>query len=119
MPHLNIEYSSNLTGFPQSQIRRELNQAVTSSPEVLDEADLKTRIVAIDNFEIGTAPSARAFVHAQLRLLAGRTPEAKKDLSERIAAVLRRLTPKPEGVLVQLSVEIVDMDRYSYVKERL
>jgi len=33
--------------------------------------------------------------------------------------VLRRLSPKPAGVLVQLSVEIVDMDRGSYVKERL
>ena len=58
-------------------------------------------------------------MHAQLRLLSGRTPDAKKDLSERVAAVLRRLTPKPEGVMVQLSVEIVDMDRPSYVKERL
>ena len=33
--------------------------------------------------------------------------------------VLRRLTPRPAGVMVQLSVEIVDMDRPSYVKERL
>ena len=36
-----------------------------------------------------------------------------------VAAVLRRRTPQPEGMLVQLSVEIVDMDRPSYVKERL
>ena len=41
------------------------------------------------------------------------------ELAERIAAVLRRRTPQPEGMLVQLSVEIVDMDRPSYVKERL
>ena len=58
-------------------------------------------------------------MHAQLRLLAGRTPEAKKELSDLIAAVLRERTPRPQGVLVQLSVEIVDMDRPSYVKERL
>lgn len=37
----------------------------------------------------------------------------------RVAEVLRRLTPRPAGVMVQLSVEIVDMDRPSYVKERL
>jgi 5-carboxymethyl-2-hydroxymuconate isomerase len=86
---------------------------------VADEADLKSRCVAHDRCAIGTAPEGRAFVHAQLRLLSGRTPEAKKDLSERIAAVLRRLTPRPAGMLVQLSVEIVDMDRPSYVKERL
>ena len=119
MPHLIVEYSQNLAGFPEAQALTELNQAVTSSPEVLDEADLKSRIVPVDSFEIGTAPANRAFVHAQLRLLSGRTPEAKKDVSERVAEVLRRLSPKPAGVMVQLSVEIVDMDRGSYVKERL
>ena len=119
MPHLIVEYSQNLAGFPEAQALTELNQAVTSSPEVLDEADLKSRFVLVDSFEIGTAPANRAFVHAQLRLLSGRTPEAKKDLPERVAEVLRRLSPKPAGVMVQLSVEIVDMDRGSYVKERL
>ncbi|EER58876.1 5-carboxymethyl-2-hydroxymuconate isomerase [Acidovorax delafieldii 2AN] len=119
MPHLIVEYSQNLAGFPEAQALAELNQAVTSSPEVLDEADLKSRFVLVDSFEIGTAPANRAFVHAQLRLLSGRSPEAKKDLSERVAGVLRRLSPKPAGVMVQLSVEIVDMDRGSYVKERL
>lgn len=119
MPHLIVEYSQNLAGFPEARALTELNQAVTNSPEVADEADLKSRFVLVDSFEIGTAPAQRAFVHAQLRLLSGRSPEAKKDLSERVASVLRRLSPKPAGVLVQLSVEIVDMDRGSYVKERL
>ena len=119
MPHLIVEYSRNLAGFPEAQALTELNQAITASPEVADEADLKTRFVVANSFAIGTAPDPRAFVHAQLRLLSGRTPEAKRDLSERVAAVLRRLAPKPAGVLVQLSVEIVDMDRGSYTKERL
>lgn len=119
MPHLIVEYSRNLAGFPEAQALTELNQAVTASPEIADEADLKTRFAVANSFAIGTAPEPRAFVHAQLRLLSGRTPEAKRDLSERMAAVLRRLAPKPAGVLVQLSVEIVDMDRGSYTKERL
>ncbi len=119
MPHLIVEYSQNLAPFPEAQALNELNAAVTASPEIADEADLKSRFVLADSFEIGTAPAQRAFVHAQLRLLSGRSPEAKKDLSERVAGVLRRLAPRPAGVLVQLSVEIVDMDRGSYVKERL
>ena len=119
MPHLTVEYSHNLTGFPETQALTELNQAVTSSPEIADETDLKSRVLQVQQFAVGTAPDQRAFVHAQLRLLAGRSPEAKLDLTDRIAKVLRQLTPRPEGVLVQLSVEIVDMDRGSYVKERL
>ena len=120
MPHLIVEYCPNLTSYPEAEALAALNAAVCASPEVLDEADLKTRFVrAAGSFEIGTAPAQRAFVHAQLRLLSGRSPETKKELAGRVADVLRRLTPRPAGVLVQLSVEIVDMDRPSYVKERL
>lgn len=119
MPHLTVEYSSNLPDYPEAQALTDLNAALCASHEILDEADLKSRFVRTGSFEIGTAPANRAFVHAQLRLLSGRSPEAKKDLASRVAAVLRRHTPRPAGVLVQLSVEIVDMDRPSYVKERL
>lgn len=119
MPHLIVEYSRNLPAFPEAQALAELNAAICAHPEIADEADLKSRITPVPQFQVGTEPTQRAFVHAQLRLLSGRTPEAKKDLSGRIATVLRRLTPRPAGVMVQLSVEIVDMDRPSYVKERL
>ena len=75
--------------------------------------------MAVGDFRIGNQAAARGFVYAQLRLLSGRSPEAKRDLSERIAVVLRQFVPRPAGVLVQLSVEVVDMDRGSYVKEKL
>ncbi|MBX9935332.1 MAG: 5-carboxymethyl-2-hydroxymuconate Delta-isomerase [Burkholderiaceae bacterium] len=119
MPHLIVEYSANLSGFPEAQMLAELNQTVTASPEIPDEIELKSRCVAHASYAVGTQTTGRAFVHAQLRLLSGRSPEAKLDFSQRIVAVLRRLTPQPEGVLVQLSVEIVDMDRPSYTKTRL
>lgn len=119
MPHLTIEYSANLPHYPEAETLTALNATLCEHPEVQDEADLKTRFVVADSFEIGTTPANRAFVHAQLRMLSGRTPEAKKELSDRIAAVLRNQTPKPQGVMVQLSVEVVDMERGSYAKERL
>ncbi|CAM3435240.1 5-carboxymethyl-2-hydroxymuconate Delta-isomerase [Paracidovorax anthurii] len=119
MPHLVIEYTDNLRPFPEAKVFEAVNASLTSSPEIQAESDLKSRFVTTDRFAIGTQPANRAFVHAQLRLLSGRTPEAKKDLAARVGAVLREHTPKPEGVLVQLSVEIVDMDRGSYVKEKL
>ena len=119
MPHLVIDYSANLNDFPNAQILKEVTAALCASPEIKDEADVKARTQRIEHFEIGVQPANRAFVHAQLRLLSGRTPETKKDLAERIAVVLRKHTPKPANVMVQLSVEILDMDRGSYVKERL
>ncbi|WP_343591244.1 5-carboxymethyl-2-hydroxymuconate Delta-isomerase [Paracidovorax wautersii] len=119
MPHLTIEYTDNLAGFPEAEVLQAVNAAVASHPQIPEEADLKTRLVRVSRFEIGTAPANRAFIHAQLRLLSGRSPEVKKELTTRIADVLRRLSPRPEGVMVQLSAEVVDMDRPSYAKERL
>jgi 5-carboxymethyl-2-hydroxymuconate isomerase len=119
MPHLVIEHSANVGALPLSDLLPALNRSLTASPEILDESDLKTRVVAFDQFRIGNQADSRAFVHAQLRLLSGRSPEAKRDLSERIAVVLRQFVPKPAGVQVQLSVEVIDMDRGSYVKEKL
>ena len=118
MPHLTVEYSQNLPHFPEAQALVELNEAVTSHPTFPDEIELKSRFVLVDSFAIGTQPAQRAFIHAQLRLMSGRTDEVKQELSALIAEVLQRLSPHPEGVLVQLSVEIVDMHRASYVKER-
>lgn len=116
MPHLTVEYSSNIAGLPEAEMLAALNATLCASPEIALEVDLKSRIWPVAQYQIGTASAPRAFVHAQLRLLSGRTPEAKKDLSERIASVLQRLTPQPAGVQVQLSVEITDMDRPSYFK---
>ncbi len=119
MPHLYVEYSANLAEFPERQLLTELNAAVCGHPTVVDPLDVKSRIAAVQQFAIGTTPGLNGFVHAHLHLLSGRTPEVKKELSDRIAEVLRRLTPQPAGMLVQLSVDVVDMDRSSYYKGRL
>ena len=93
MPHLTIEYSANLPHYPEAETLTALNAALCAHPQVQDEADLKTRFILADSFEIGIAPANRAFVHAQLRLLSGRTPEAKKELS-----CLLYTSPSPRDV---------------------
>lgn len=117
MPHLTVEYTKNLPDFPAAHVLAELNLALSSSAAIVDEAGLKSRCIPLEHFAIGTAREHRAFVHAELRLLSGRDMETKKDLAERIARVLRHATPRPEGMQVQMSIEVVDMDRESYVRE--
>ncbi|MCD2511353.1 5-carboxymethyl-2-hydroxymuconate Delta-isomerase [Comamonas endophytica] len=119
MPHLFIDYSDNLAGLPEQQMLTELVATVCEHPSILDELDVKARIAPAKQYVIGTGSGLRGFIHADLRLMAGRTPEVKKELSDRVAEVLRRFTPHPEGMLVQVSVEITDMDRPSYHKGRL
>ena len=119
MPHLYVDYSDNLAGLPEQQLLTEAVAAVCSHPSIVEELDVKGRIAAVQQYVVGTVPGPRGFIHAELRLMSGRTPEAKKELSDRVAEVLRRLTPHPAGMLVQISVEITDMDRGSYHKSKL
>lgn len=119
MPHLYVEYSANLTGLPEQQLLTELTAAVCSHPTIADEFDVKARITPVRQFVIGTQPGLRGFVHVHLRWMSGRTPEAKKEVSDRMAAVLHRLTPHPAGMLVQLSVDVSEMERSCYYKGKL
>ncbi|WP_027014752.1 5-carboxymethyl-2-hydroxymuconate Delta-isomerase [Comamonas composti] len=119
MPHLYVEYTDNLAGLPGRELLTALNAVVCAHPSIQDEADVKARLLRISDFEIGTSPANRGFVHVQLRLLAGRSDAAKKELSDAMAEVLHRLTPQPAGIMVQLSVEIADMDKPCYYKGRL
>lgn len=119
MPHLVIEATANLGTYPKAQGLKELAASLTAHPKIPVEADLKIRFVDVTDFVMGTAPESRGFVHAELRLLAGRSPEAKTELSGRVLEVLQRLTPRPAGMSVQLSVEVRDMDRPTYAKAQL
>ncbi|QXZ09557.1 5-carboxymethyl-2-hydroxymuconate isomerase [Comamonas sp. Y33R10-2] len=121
MPHLHIEYTNNLTGLNERELMREINAVVCAHPTVPDEADVKSRIARLDmdKVYIGNQPEGRGFVHVELKLMAGRSTEAKKQMSDGMAEVLRRLVPQPAGVVVQLSVDVVDMDKGTYFKGRL
>lgn len=121
MPHLHIEYTDNLNGLNERELMREINAVVCSHPTVPDEADVKARIARLhmSNVYIGTQPENRGFVHVQLQLMAGRSTEAKKQMSDGIAEVLRHLVPQPANVMVQLSVDVADMDKGTYFKGRL
>ena len=121
MPHLYIEYTENLTGLNERELMREINAVICSHPTVNDEADVKARIarLAMSNVYIGNQPDNRGFVHVYLRLMAGRSTEAKKQMSDGMAEVLRRIVPPAADLMVQLSVDIADMDKATYFKGRL
>lgn len=119
MPHMYVEYTDNLQGINEAALMDALNVAVCGHPTVTDEADVKTRIAKLSDYRIGLNTAGRAFVHVELRLMAGRTAEVKKELSDRIAAVLKAQIPAQPALDVQLSADMVDMDKPSYFKGKL
>ena len=116
MPHLHMEYTANLPELNADVALIRLNNALVASGEFGAEFDIKSRAVKIETFKVGTALTARAFVHVKLAVLSGRSGQIKKQLSESLLAVVQDLCQWPTGIEVQLAVEILDIDRESYTK---
>ncbi|HEX5393992.1 MAG TPA: 5-carboxymethyl-2-hydroxymuconate Delta-isomerase [Rhodocyclaceae bacterium] len=117
MPHLTIEYTSNIQGFNASETLAAMNAILIASGEC-EEVDVKSRTLRLDDFQIGgNAATARGFVHGELALLSGRSAETKKRLSDELMRGLQKLAEHwSKDLHIQLSVEIRDMDRASYGK---
>lgn len=116
MPHLHLEYTANLPDLAIEKTLLRLNNVLMASGQFGSEFDIKSRAVKVESFQVGTSLSSRGFVAVKLSLLSGRSPQIKKQLSESLLAALQDLGDWPEGVQLQLSVELLDIDRDSYSK---
>jgi 5-carboxymethyl-2-hydroxymuconate isomerase len=116
MPHLHLEYTANLTDLAVEKTLLRFNNVLMASGQFGSEFDIKSRALKVESFQVGTSLSPRAFIAVKLSLLSGRSPQVKKQLSESLLAALQDVAEWPADMQVQLSVQLVDMDRESYSK---
>lgn len=116
MPHLHMEYTTNLPDLNADVALLRLNNALVASGQFAAEADIKSRALKVETFRVGTGLGERGFVHVKLALLSGRSPEIKKQLADSLLVVLQELCQWRADVSVQLCVEILDIDRAPYAK---
>lgn len=109
MPHLILDYSHDLDADIPAACDT-LFDAMAGHEAFPDPEAIKLRAAAWSNYRSGT--KGGTFAHATIRLLSGRTPEAKADLSATILAAMRECLSAADS----LTVEIRDMDRDSYAK---
>ncbi|MGN8554778.1 UNVERIFIED_CONTAM: hypothetical protein OHV15_19590, partial [Microbacterium sp. SLM126] len=60
----------------------------------------------------------RAFVHATLQILDGRDPAVRKQLGELVAGAIAEIVrPGAAGQTVQVTVNVVEMERATFAKQ--
>ncbi|WP_444930123.1 5-carboxymethyl-2-hydroxymuconate Delta-isomerase [Microbulbifer sp. SSSA002] len=110
MPHLIIEYAKNL------EEKISVAALVSSAQETMRSSGLfashtiKTRAKPYDQFIAGD--NGGSFIHAEIRLLEGRSTREREELS---SAVFNSLCQFAEGVPA-VSVEVREMDASCYSK---
>lgn len=115
MPHLTIEYSGSLAASRPRDLLLQLNSLLANNG-LFAEADIKSRLLRVDDWCVGTAPAGRAFVHARLAMLQGRPLETRRQVAASLLTELRRQWPAPDACEVQWCVEVQEIDSETYVK---
>jgi 5-carboxymethyl-2-hydroxymuconate isomerase len=110
MPHIIIEYSENLSAdLDISALTHELHGALNGMYNVTQDR-LKTRAIRLDDFLVGTHGTSGKMIHITLKLMTGRTTEARKEMGGILASVTKKYIPAETA----LTVEIVELDKETY-----
>ena len=110
MPHLIIEYGQELANEQQIQPMIDAVHDAVLSSGLFTENDIMTRMVPLVHYRNGSGQHPS--IHAQLRIMAGRSAVQKKDLSD---AVLNAIRTQGWSAMV-ITVEVAEMDKDSYCK---
>ena len=117
MPQITLEYSSNVVPpVPAQELLGAIHEMVAGTIGLPIE-NCKSRLVVRDVFRVGDGGEGRAFVHAEVRILAGRPAETKRELGERLLEYLTGVFgPVSESLDLQITVEFGDIERDAYFK---
>lgn len=108
MPHLTIEYSSNLA-FERQPLLARLHSELVATGAVSLKA-IKSRAVRRSEYRIGDGNPDYAFVQVNLLILEGRPPEVQRDIAQRVMAVLKEtFGDRFANGYLSLSVDIKEM----------
>lgn len=111
MPHCIVEYSrETLADGDVAVLLDQLHQAVFATG-LYPEPNIKVRAIPVDHVLVAGAPSP--FLHATVRILSGKAPEQRRQISEAVYGVLETF----RGDVPAITVEIVEMERDSYSKK--
>lgn len=117
MPHLTLEYTSNLSDTPPTpDLLLSLHHLLASVGGIRID-NCKSRWREVEGWVTGKGDPASAFVHLDLRFLEGRPLEVQQAIGEGVLEVLKaHFLPEPEGVDLQITLEIHEIRKATYFK---
>lgn len=115
MPHLILEYTSNLGNSEISHTLIALHGVLLDSG-YFEGTDIKSRAIPLDTFLVGHSGDSAAFAHVTLKLLSGRTPEVRHRLAQALLQSLCKVLQSESGPPMQLTVEVCELERHTYAK---
>jgi|WetSurMetagenome_2_1015567.scaffolds.fasta_scaffold870760_2 5-carboxymethyl-2-hydroxymuconate isomerase len=117
MPHLTLEYSTNLVEpLDPKAIFAPLHAALVEF-QPIKLADIKSRVIPCESYYIGAGSPESVLIHLTVKILTGRSIEERRKMSQRMLGLLEEFfagaLPKQP---CDITVDICEMERESYGK---
>lgn len=117
MPHLTLEYSSNLKASSLFRDLMDKFHKILSIEGGIEIENCKSRVRQAEEFFIAKGESQKAFVHLDLIFLDGRSLELKQKLGDLLLSEIDNFFTKENRELeIQITVEIRDISHKEYFK---
>ena len=111
MPHLIIEYSSNLESTIDFEALVVAMHETAVAIDALPTAGIRTRAARRENFRVGDGDKDNGFVNVMLRIARGRSENVKKSVGHQLFEALRTfIAPAYDRCPIALSLEIQEID---------
>lgn len=118
MPQIRVEVTpSLLQRLDIQKMLGELHEAVVANATPAKLVDCKSRVYALEATRQGDGVTPSAMIHVDLKLLAGRTVEARQKVGNALLAILdAHAAPHAKGITIQTSIEVIEMPKETMLK---
>lgn len=90
MPHFIVEYTDNLKGeLNVEQLLEDVHQILIERKEIFPIGGIRSRAIELKDYRVADGLEDDAFVHATLKIAAGRTEEVKAEVCNAIFEVIK------------------------------
>lgn len=121
MPQTIVQYSNNLIekgAFDPTNLALDINK-VLAGLQTFGDTDLKCIVSGNDLYARSTQPENKAFLMVVVNILSGRSLEIRQQISKDIVSLLKSKIKLVEGLEIQVSVDVHEMNKETYCKEIL
>lgn len=119
MPHFVVEYTDNLK--EQANIKKlleEIHKVFIARDTIFPIGGLRSRAIELKEYRVADGAEDDAFVHAQVKIGAGRSEEVKKDVCDALFEVIKEhFSHVSSKRYLALSMELVEFSEAGTYKQ--
>ena len=119
MPHFIIEYTNNIKDkMSIDDLLTKVNSTLISFSSIFPVGGIRSRAIELEHYRIADGQEDDAFVHAILKIGAGRTDEQKREVCDALFSVIRtHFSALYEKSYLALSMELIEFNEFGTYKQ--